>query len=149
MSDALPAEIAVKLALTTRLTDAYVTLDAAELSTWQAWTAAHNPTIAAPVPAVAPPTAGTHPDSPETSESRTAPLPPPVVPRCDGCRWSRGHGSAENPRWVIRTVKGIDRDALLTLAPGITVIEQRCTLCGRTDIDHTPGKVSLAEKETP
>lgn len=55
MSDALPAEIAVKLALTTRLTDAYVTLDAAELSTWQAWTAAHNPTIAAPVPAVAPP----------------------------------------------------------------------------------------------
>ena len=79
MSDALPAEIAVKLALTTRLTDAYVTLDAAELSTWQAWTAAHNPTIAAPVPAVAPPTAGTHPDSPETSESRTAPLPPPVA----------------------------------------------------------------------
>lgn len=112
MSDALPAEIAVKLALATRLTDAYVTLDAAELSTWQAWTAAHNATIAAPVPAVAPPTAGTHPDSPETSESRTAPLPPPV-------------------------------------AYGITVIEQRCTLCGRTDIDHTPGKVSLAEKETP
>ena len=69
MSDALPAEIAVKLALAIRLTDAYVTLDAAELSTWQAWTAAHNPTIAAPVPAVAPPTAGTHPDSPETSES--------------------------------------------------------------------------------
>lgn len=24
---------------------------------------------------------------------------------------------------------------------GITVVEQRCTLCGRTDIDHTPGKV--------
>ena len=42
MSDALPAEIAVKLALTTRLTDAYVTLDAAELSTWQAWTAADS-----------------------------------------------------------------------------------------------------------
>lgn len=73
MSDALPAEIAVKLALTTRLTDAYVTLDAAELSTWQAWTAAHNPTIAAPVPAVAPPTAGTHPDSPETTASVVTP----------------------------------------------------------------------------
>lgn len=91
MSDALPAEIAVKLALATRLTDAYVTLTAAELSTWQAWTAAHNPTIAPSLPAGATPTLETHPDSPETSESRTVPLPLPDVPRCDGCRWWEAH----------------------------------------------------------
>ena len=87
MSAALPADIAIKLALATRLTDAYVTLTAAELSTWQAWTAAHDPTIAPSLPAGATPTPETHPDSPETSEGHTAPLPPPDVPRCDGCRW--------------------------------------------------------------
>lgn len=47
-----------------------------------------------------------------------------------------------NPPAPFRTVKGIDQDALLTIAYGITVIEQRCTLCGLTDTDHTPGEIS-------